>query len=592
MKIANLPRTCILALTLLCLSRLSLTQTGQFDGPAELPRVYVKSALADTPSRGKVIAVHAGDNLQAAIDSAACGDRIELQAGATFSGNFHFPQKPCDDAHWITVRTGAADASLPPEGTRIRPCFAGVASLPGRPDFHCTATANVMAKIEFNKGSGLGPLIFISGANHYRFIGLEITRAPGPNLVSALAIPAQGGGQADHLVFDRVWMHGNAQDETTRALALAGTSNVAVVDSYFSDFHCIAVTGACTDAQVISDGGGNTPSGPFKIVNNFLEASGQSILFGGGGATMTPADIEIRGNHLFKPMIWKPGDPGFVGGASGKPFIIKNLFELKNAQRVLFENNILENCWGGFSQNGYAILLTPKNQNNRCPLCRVTDVTLRYNRISNVGSVFQIANVPSDAGGVSTAGERYSIHDILAEKVHGTQDEFKGAGLFAQLLSASPLLKDVQIEHVTAYVPRATFAIQTNDSRMANFKIENNLLSTGEYSIVSSGGGPRNCAFRPEVQSPAGVIKSCFADSSFTHNLMIGNGDWPSGNWSAGDPEAAGILERSAPEKPYELCAKKGGECKKASPGWHSGTDGKNAGVDLDVLQQRLAGVE
>lgn len=591
MKNANFLRISVFTLTLLYLPRFSPAQTGQFDGPAELPRVYVKSAVADTPSPGKVIAVHAGDDLQAAIDSAGCGDRIELQSAATFSGNFRFPQKPCDDAHWITIRTSAADASLPPEGTRIRPCFAGVASLPGRPDFHCAATQNVMAKIEFSKNGGLGPLIFMAGANHYRFVGLEITRAPGPNLVSALAIPFQGA-QADHIIFDRVWMHGDAQDETTRALALAGTSYVAVVDSYFSDFHCVAVTGACTDAQVISDGGGSTPSGQFKIVNNFLEASGQSILFGGGGATMTPADIEIRGNHLFKPMIWKPGEPGSVGGASGKPFIVKNLFELKNAQRVLFENNILENCWGGFSQNGYAVLLTPKNQNNLCPLCRVTDITIRFSSISNVGSVFEIANVPSDAGGASTAGERYSIHDILALKVHGEQDGFRGAGLFAQILSGSPLLKDVQIGHVTAFVPRATFAIQTNDSRLANFRIENNLLSTGQYSIVSSGGGPRNCAFRPELQGPGGVVKSCFADSSFTHNLMIGSGGWPSGNWSEGNTKSAGILEGSTPDKPYQLCSEKGGDCKKASPAWHGGSDGKNVGADLDELSKRLSGVE
>src|SRR6266571_4241328 len=85
-------------------------------------------------------------------------------------------------------------------------------------------------------------------------------------------------------------------------------------------------------------------------------------------AAATPTDIEIRGNHFFKPMSWKPGEPGFVGGASGRPFIVKNLFELKNAQRVLLEGNLLENCWGGFSQNGYAVLLTPKNQSNQCPL--------------------------------------------------------------------------------------------------------------------------------------------------------------------------------------------------------------------------------
>ena len=65
---------------------------------------------------------------------------------------------------------------------------------------------------------------------------------------------------------------------------------------------------------------------------------------------------------MFKPMTWMQGQPGYVGGIDGNPFIVKNLFELKNAQRVLFEGNVLEDTWGGFSQAGFAILLTPKNQ--------------------------------------------------------------------------------------------------------------------------------------------------------------------------------------------------------------------------------------
>jgi hypothetical protein len=583
------PLKCLLLAAILLLASYSAAQQGQFDGPAELPRVYVHSAVSDTPAPGKKITVKAGDSLQSAINSASCGDTLELQAGEVFVGLFRFPQKPCDDAHWIIVRTSAPDSALPPEGTRLKPCFAGVSSLPGRPNFHCSASQNVLAKIVLREKEGVGPLIFQPGANHYRFIGLEIARA-GDQLVSALVI-SPPGGPVDHLVFDRVWMHGEAQVETTRALSLTGMSHIAMVDSFFTDFHCVAVTGSCTDAQVLGTGGGNSPSGPFKVVNNFLEAAGENIMFGGAPATMTPADIEIRGNHMFKPMIWKPGEPGFVAAASGHPFIVKNVFELKNAQRVLFEGNLLENCWGGFSQNGYAILLTPKSQENRCSLCRVTDVTIRYNRISNVGSVFEVVNIRSDAGGESTAGERYSIHDVLVENVRGKQ--YSGAGLFMQLMVAAPPLQNVQIQHVTAFVPNAVFGI-TNHGRFANFTIENNILSTGENDVESEGGGPTNCAYQPQQQGPGNVIKNCFVNSSFKHNLMIGNGGWPSGNQSAKDMRAAGIRElHESGGKPYELCKEKSGdECKKVSPALGAGTDGKDLGADLDKLGQMLANVE
>jgi len=578
---------CLLTSTAVPFSRIpACAQKAQFDGPAELPRVYVGSSLSVTPSPGKLIAVHSGDNLQAAIDSASCGDRIELQAAAVFSGIFRFPNKPCDDAHWITMRTSAPDSSLPPEGTRLKPCFAGVASLPGRPDFHCSSTNNVLARIEFNKNSGVGPLIFRSGANHYRFIGLEVTRSAS-GVDYALA-SGDEGVQSDHLIFDRIWMHGTAQDETTRAIAMVGMSQVAVVDSFFTDFHCVAVTGTCTDAQVLSNGGGRTPSGPFKIVNNFMESAGENILFGGGGASMTPADIEIRGNYFFKPMTWKPGEPGFVGGASGRPFIVKNLFELKNAQRVLFEGNILENCWGGFSQNGYAIVLTPKNQSGHCPLCKVTDVTIRYNLISNIGAGFAIATVADDPGAYATAGERYSIHDVVVQNVRGSQ--YQGSGLFVQLISISPPLRNISITHSIAFVPRAIFAIMNVSAPFEGFEISNNILSANQAPVVSSGGGTRNCAEQARLD-PGSVIKTCFVHSSFTHNLLIGDGGWPKENITEKNARSAGVLE-SDDDVLYRLCTSRDDDqCKKPSPALHAGTDGKDLGPDFDALHRMLSNV-
>jgi hypothetical protein len=122
--------------------------------------------------------------------------------------------------------------------------------------------------------------------------------------------------------------------------------------------------------------------GPYKIDDNFLEASGENILFGGSEATQTPQDIEIRFNHLFKPMLWLQGQPGYTAPT----VIVKNHFEMKNAQRVLVDSNVLEDNWGGFTQHGASVLIGPKNPGGDdgavCPLCQVTDVTIRYSTIS------------------------------------------------------------------------------------------------------------------------------------------------------------------------------------------------------------------
>ncbi|MGA7592701.1 MAG: hypothetical protein WBW02_19465, partial [Candidatus Sulfotelmatobacter sp.] len=106
----------------------------------------MRTSLADTPTPGQVHMVRAGDNLQEALDDAKCGDTLQLQAGETFRGQIRIPEKSCDDTHWIIVRTSAPDDSLPLEGTRLTPCYAGVASLPGRPDFHCSSPRNLLAR--------------------------------------------------------------------------------------------------------------------------------------------------------------------------------------------------------------------------------------------------------------------------------------------------------------------------------------------------------------------------------------------------------------------------------------------------------------
>lgn len=565
---------------------------GNFDGPAELPRVYIQSSLADTPASGSVTLVPQGGNLQTALDSANCGDTIQLQAAATFTGVFTFPAKSCTDNSWIIVRTSAPDSALPPEGTRLTPCYAGVTALPGRPSFNCTTTQNVTAKLMMNTTQGSGPILFASGANHYRLIGLEVTRQQGTPLVYNLASIQTTTGTMDHIVFDRVWMHGTAQDETNRGLSLGGSTYVSIVDSFFTDFHCVSITGSCGDAQAIFGGVLSNPMGPYQIVDNFLEASGENILFGGGTATLTPADIEIRRNHMFKPLTWMKGQPGYVGGIDGNPFIVKNLFELKNAQRVLLDGNIMEYTWGGFSQVGFGILLTPRNQRidggiNLCPDCQVTDITIRNGTVGHVGAGIQIAN-PVDGAGVPLAGERYSIHDIIIDDIDGVK--YNGPSEFAQVSvgTGAPALVDVTINHVTAFPASMLFMIGDQiNQQMSNFVFTNSIVNAGTYPVWSAGSGA-NCASQ---DSPLITFNACFSPYSVSSNAIIGApaafppSKWPGGNFF---PASVNVVQF------VNYNGGNGGDyhLQPSSPYKGAATDGTDLGANVDAVLSAIAGVQ
>ncbi len=98
---------------------------SNYDGPAELPRMVVLSAMVATPAPGSIIAVNAGGNLQSALDNARCGDVIELQAGATFTGPFLVPAKNCDSNHWIWSAPVLRTALCPQKGSAPRPAMPG-----------------------------------------------------------------------------------------------------------------------------------------------------------------------------------------------------------------------------------------------------------------------------------------------------------------------------------------------------------------------------------------------------------------------------------------------------------------------------------
>src|SRR5581483_9883033 len=204
-----------------------------------------------------------------------------------------------------------------------------------------------------------------SSTKFIRMIGLEVMGGVSAHINNALLDIGASG--ADHIILDRMVIHGADNDtfdpahEVKLGVQTNGGTHLAVIDSYLYNFQCVH-GGACTDSQAIAGGNGSIVAGPILIANNFVEASGESFIFGGGSATTTPTDLVIVQNHSFKPMTWFMP----TGTPPANYAMVKNLGELKNCVRCLMEDNIFENDWTGYQgdQFGTAILFTPKNQSS------------------------------------------------------------------------------------------------------------------------------------------------------------------------------------------------------------------------------------
>jgi hypothetical protein len=350
---------------------------------------------------GQIRTVNSGQDIQAAINAALPGDTIMLQAGATFAlaSTLHLVAKSNPNQQWIVIRSASTmfdpGGAVPP-GTRVNGTD--------------TAQTGQMAKI---LAPSTGPVIKTdqsSGtliAGYYRLVGLEITADPAVGDVTNLvelgsATETVAANQASFVTIDRCYIHGGSDTlNYRRGVALNG-SYVAIIDSYFSNFHDVN-----TDAQAAS--GWNGP-GPIQVVNNYLEAATENLIFGGSDPAiqnLIPSDIEVRRNFMTKNTAKR--------GASG--YTVKNVFELKNAQRVLLDGNILEYSWED-GQVGYLMLMTSRNQSGGCPWCVVRDVTVTNNIFRHGTGLLQI--LAFDDTHPSGQMQRVAIRNNLTDDVNSS----------------------------------------------------------------------------------------------------------------------------------------------------------------------------
>ena len=500
------------------------------DGPPLLPQAEVD--LAPPVPLRPPIAVPAGGDLQAALDAARPGDTLLLDPGAVYQGPFVLPAKTGDD--WIVVRTAAPDGVLPASGTRVGPPMEALLAVLQ------SATDTVVRT---------GP-----GAHHYRFVGLEIRPAPGVflfDLVDLSGPKGRGPWTPHHLVFDRCWLHGDPAAGGRRGIAL-NARFVGVVDSTLSDFKEVG-----NDSQALCGWDGD---GPFAIVNDDLQAAGENVMFGGSDPTtrgLVPADITVRRNHFAKPLTWKPDDPAY----GGVPWSVKNLFELKNARRVLIEGNVFEFNWPQ-SQNGYAILFTVRDQDGTAPWSTVRDVTFRDNVVRHVSSGINVLGNDTVHPGGSRFARRILVVNNLFDDVGGPI--WGGAGVLAQILSGA---HGVVLDHNTA-IQTGSFVL-ADGAPSPRPAITSNIALANQFGVIGSGtapGLPTLRAYFPGALVAGNVIVGAPADR------------YPPGNFFPATLAEVGFAAPVSGD--YSLLP--------SSPYRGRGADGRDPGADLVELRARL----
>jgi hypothetical protein len=500
---------------------------------AELPRDSV--SVAWRQPTGRTITVRQGDNLQRALNDARRGDEIVIDPGAEFRGNFVLPAKAGDASNgWITVRTAAMQA-ITPQGTRIDP------------------VNHAMHMPKLVTSNDRAALATEEQASGWRIVGIEITVDPNfRNVQQGLVLLGDGSGAQRapqqvprDIILDRVYIHGQPNVNLKRCVAL-NSAYTAIVESQLLECH-----GKGFDSQSIL--GWNGP-GPFLIANNRLEAAGEVIMFGGADPAienLVPSDIVVQRNYLTRPSDWR-----------GR-WTVKNLFELKNAQRVLVEANVMQNNWAD-AQIGFAVVMG--SADSGYPWCIVQDVTFQYNYIDNSAGGFQLF----DRYGTAQQMRRIAVrHNLL------TNIGLPNLGMNGRMFQLQGRIDDLAIENNTGFTTKIYITFGDGQQPMSRFSFRNNIGGDADYPVH---GGRANGAQAMAVYTTAG--------SRFERNIIVTRMPprvLPPNNSYVPARTAIGFNDGAPGFAAFKLA--------RESSYFGSGTGGSMPGADIDGLAKRVVDV-
>ena len=548
-------------------STLTINVKAPTSNSPELPRSFLDTTYPDTTGYVTVNVVSTGgastcggagttyDTPQHAVNCVSSdggntsGEIINLESGASWTENLQLPAYTMAAGKWIIIKTNSP--SIPPQGTRVSP-----------------SDSSWMATIQASSGN------YVVGAatqaNHYWLVGLQLQIPSGTSMTDVVRIGCLNGCETStsnlpsYIYLDRDYIHGNNAADNIRRGVSANGADIAVVDSYISE-----ITNNGSDCQAIVAWNG---SGPIKIVNNFLEAATENVMFGGADPSITnlvPSDIEIRRNYFYKPLTWYPKSPSYGGHSQD----VKNLLELKNAKRVLVTGNVFQHVWQS-SQVGYAILFKSVNQSGGCDWCETSNVNFKYNIVRDAGAGFNFAGAPQPPA-VPLSNITISNNLMLDISSSWAVSSASGWGYLVQGSTTYPPTHIV-IDHNTLFndgTMLATFDGSQTGS-FTPFTYTNNIAPHGDYGVKGSGVGIGSATLNAYCGSSGYKFSANILDGGTTYS-----GSYPAGNYF---PTGWSGVFVNFDQGDFHI--KTGSKYKNA------GTDGRDLGADIDAVVSAVAG--
>jgi hypothetical protein len=425
--------------------------------------------------------------------------------------------KAGDSFQTATIRSSALDSQLPPANKRLDPK---------------KYRSNLPKLRSGVKGK---PVITTArGAHHYRFIGIEFM----PTIDGLYDIVQIGKTDETriedlphHIEFDRVYLYGDRKVGQRRGIAANGRF-LKILNSYFSDFkregeESQAIAVWATDGHV-------------EIINNYLEAASESVLFGGAESQLKliPADCLVKDNWMNKPTEW-----------IGTKWVVKNFLEIKSGKRIKIENNLMTNNWA-MAQEGIGVVFRTGEDSGK--QATLEDIEFTNNIVRSSGSAINVY------GGEGDGGRRMTIRNNLFYDIDAKK--YDGRGLFFKISDWDGLIVE---NNTVIHTGSITIAY---GKPTTNFVFRNNIVFQNEYGFFGDGG-----------TLGKSTLAKYFSGATLEKNIIVGgsSGDYGSRNYYPSSIRQIGFIDPNSNN--YNL--------KAGSPYLKRGVGNKAIGAVLDVRQ-------